>query len=67
MAKKRSWLEAMSKAIEKDMDCPVCLNTFFDPPIYLCENQHDLCETCRTVLKNQPQEESLYFNKMPTT
>ena len=34
-------------------ECPVCLDPFKDPPIYLCEKGHGLCQTCRDPLKAQ--------------
>jgi len=37
----------------KSLECPVCLNTIEDPPIYLCEKGHGLCNTCRETIKAQ--------------
>ena len=31
----------------------MCLNTIEDPPIYLCEKGHGLCNTCRETIKAQ--------------
>jgi len=39
--------------MEKDLECPVCLNSILDPPVYVCENQHDLCSTCHEKLTNR--------------
>jgi len=46
-------LPAWYKEMEKDLECPVCLESFLDPPIYVCENQHGLCSTCRKNLVEQ--------------
>jgi len=46
-------LPAWYKEMEKDLECPVCLESFLDPPIYVCENQHGLCSTCRKNLVDQ--------------
>ena len=45
-----------SKHLEDILKCPVCLETFREPPIYLCENQHGMCFKCRTSVMN-PEEE----------
>jgi len=37
----------------KSLECPVCLETIKDPPIFLCEKGHGLCDTCREPLKAQ--------------
>jgi len=37
----------------KSLECPVCLNTIEDPPIYLCEKGHGLCNACRETIKAQ--------------
>ena len=39
--------------VVKSLECPVCLETIKDPPIYLCEKGHGLCQTCREPLKAQ--------------
>jgi len=52
-AAKRRHLPAWYKEMEKDLECPVCLVAFLDPPIYVCENQHGLCSTCRTKLNDE--------------
>jgi len=39
--------------VGKFLECPVCLETIKDPPIYLCEKGHGLCQTCREPLKAQ--------------
>jgi len=42
-----SFLDCVAEFLE----CPVCLKTIKDPPIYLCEKGHGLCSTCREPLK----------------
>jgi len=39
--------------VAKSLECPVCLETIKDPPVYLCEKGHGLCQTCREPLKAQ--------------
>ena len=39
--------------VAKSLECPVCLETIKDPPVYLCEKGHGLCQTCREPLKTQ--------------
>ena len=39
--------------VVKSLECPVCLETIKDPPVYLCEKGHALCQTCREPLKAQ--------------
>ena len=46
-------LPAWYKEMEKDLECPVCLNNFLDPPIYVCVNMHELCFTCHKKLTDQ--------------
>jgi len=41
------WLAELGRKLE----CPVCLKTFTDSPIFVCENQHAVCSTCHTRLK----------------
>ena len=33
------------------LECPVCLETIRDPPVFLCANGHELCFPCRGTLK----------------
>lgn len=39
--------------VAKSLECPVCLETIEDPPIYLCAKGHGLCNTCREKIKAQ--------------
>ena len=39
--------------VAKSLECPVCLETIKDPPVYLCEKGHGMCQTCREPLKAQ--------------
>jgi len=47
-----SWMAELEDALE----CPVCLKTFIDPPIYLCENGHCFCSSCHEPLKSEGKE-----------
>ena len=42
--------------LEDVLQCPLCLKSFREPPIYLCENLHGMCLNCRTIVMN-PQED----------
>ena len=44
---------ALPDLFAETLECPVCLDPFKDPPIYLCEKGHGLCQTCRDPLKAQ--------------
>jgi len=35
------------------LECPVCLQTIKDPPVFLCTNGHELCHTCRERHKTE--------------
>ena len=35
---------------EKELECPVCLETAA-PPIFMCEEQHLVCESCRPKVR----------------
>jgi E3 ubiquitin-protein ligase SIAH1 len=37
------------------LECPVCLDTADDPPIYQCPEGHLLCERCNQRLNDCPQ------------
>ena len=39
-------LPAWYMEVEKDLECPVCLDSIMEPPIFLCERQHGLRSTC---------------------
>jgi len=41
--------------LKDELECPVCLKTIMDPPIFLCENGHGLCGSCREDIKNRGQ------------
>ena len=32
-------------------DCPICLCTITDPPVFKCENDHLLCHTCHAQVR----------------
>jgi len=44
------------KKIESKLECPVCFKTILDPPVYVCVNQHMLCEDCHDELKQRNQK-----------
>jgi len=52
MAKAKTAMPEWLREMEDVLECPVCLKTIMDPPIFMCENSHMLCEECRGQLKN---------------
>ena len=36
-----------------NIECPVCFKTIMDPPIYVCVNQHIMCDICHETLKGR--------------
>ena len=48
------WLRELGDTFE----CPVCTEPFLDPPVFVCENQHDLCWKCqkKVMAKDQAAE-----------
>ena len=45
------WMNELKDLLE----CPVCLKTFMDPPIFMCEKGHGLCGNCREDIKKKRQ------------
>ena len=44
---------SLPECVVESLKCPMCLETIKDPPIYICEKGHGMCQTCRTSLKAQ--------------
>ena len=53
--KKRKTDMPLPNYMVKALECPVCWETIKDPPIFLCEKGHGMCQTCRDPLKAQDQ------------
>ena len=53
--KKRKTDMPLPNYMVKALECPVCWETIEDPPIFLCEKGHGMCQTCRDPLKAQDQ------------
>ena len=51
--KKRKADFSLPEWAAKSLECPVCLEKILDPPIFLCEKGHVMCQTCREPLKTQ--------------
>ena len=49
--RKRKGTLSLPDWVAESLECPVCLKTIKDPPIYLCEKGHGLCSACREPLK----------------
>ena len=41
--------------LKDSLECPVCLKTIMDPPIFQCTRGHGLCINCREDIKNRGQ------------
>ena len=46
--------EDLEKSLLKNLECPVCME-YMTPPIILCHNGHNVCNTCRPELANCPK------------
>ena len=44
---------SLSDLIKETLECPVCMKTITDPPVFLCEKGHELCNPCREQLKSE--------------
>ena len=45
--------EELEQSLLKNLECPVCLE-YMTPPIYLCNNGHNICNECRPNLQSCP-------------
>jgi len=48
---KRKANVSLQDLVAETLECPVCLQTIKDPPVFLCANGHELCHKCREPLK----------------
>ena len=48
------YLECSLIEKEKDLECPVCLETA-TAPIYMCGDMHMICHSCRPRLRQCPE------------
>ena len=51
--RKRKGSFSLPDWVAEQLECPVCLKTIQDPPIFQCEQGHGLCSTCRKPLKDE--------------
>ena len=42
---------SLEDLVAEALECPVCLETIKDPPVFICTNGHELCQKCREPLK----------------
>jgi len=49
--RKRKVNVSLPDLLAETLECPVCLETIKDPPVFLCANGHELCFKCRGTLK----------------
>jgi len=47
---------ALLEEIGDFIECPVCLSTITDPPVYMCVRSHIFCEDCHTALKKDRKD-----------
>jgi len=46
-------IQSLPQWVKDTLECPVCLKTITDAPVYECENRHPLCEECHDALKER--------------
>ena len=56
--KRKNETPAWMKELEDVLECPVCCETFKDPPIYLCMNQHGMCSKCKASIMQKEKDEA---------
>jgi len=49
------FMERQIDAVEKELECPICLEVASQPPIYKCEEDHLICSKCRVKVRCCPQ------------
>ena len=49
--RKRKGNVSLQDWVAEKLECPVCLETIKYPPVFLCNNRHELCHKCRKRLK----------------
>jgi len=52
--------------MKRALECPVCLETIIDPPIFICENSHghSVCFTCHESIQKKDKMCPICRNKM---
>ena len=56
------FIEQQIKKKEKELECPVCYNVA-NTPIFMCSEQHLICETCRPKVSHCPECRVKYSGK----
>jgi len=51
--RKHNGVVALPDWVAETLECPVCLETIKDPPVFLCTNGHELCHKCRKTLETE--------------
>ena len=49
------FMERQIDAVEKELECPICLEIAFQAPIFKCEEDHLICAKCRVKVRCCPQ------------
>ena len=49
------FMERQIEAVEKELECPICLEVASQAPIYKCEEDHLICSKCRVKVRACPQ------------
>ena len=47
-------MDDTSRKILAELKCPVCVVEYMTPPIPMCQNGHNICNTCRQKVKKCP-------------
>ena len=48
------FIEKQIEDVEKELECPVCLETASQAPIFKCEEDHLICSKCREKVSSCP-------------
>ena len=49
------FMERQIEAVEKELECPICLEVASQAPIFKCEEDHLICSKCRVKVRCCPQ------------
>ena len=49
------FMERQIDAVEKELECPICLEVASQAPIFKCEEDHLICSKCRVKVRCCPQ------------
>jgi len=61
---KRTSDDVLAEMVET-LECPVCLNTIWKPPVFRCENDHLFCSECHGKLRGEEKDCPLCKQHLP--